>query len=203
MTSFISLLCIAVILFAWTNLDDLFVLLGFFSDPRFRARHVVIGQYLGISVLYGVSVLASLLSVVVPPAYLGILGLVPIFMGVRKLVSLWREPKTNGVQRGSEAIFAARPGKNLLTVATVTVANGGDNIGIYTPLFATRPALEVAVAGVVFAAMTAFWCLLGYWLVQHPALGGPIRRYGHRTLPFVLIGFGILILCEAGTLNSI
>ena len=56
MESFVALLGIAVVLFAWTNLDDLLVLLGFFSDPRFRPRHVVIGQYVGIVVLYGVSV---------------------------------------------------------------------------------------------------------------------------------------------------
>jgi cadmium resistance protein CadD (predicted permease) len=82
MTSFAALVGIAVIVFAWTNVDDLFVLLGFFSDPRFRARHVVIGQYAGICVLYGVSVLASLFSIVVRPAYVGLLGLIPIFMGI-------------------------------------------------------------------------------------------------------------------------
>ncbi len=66
-------------------------------------------------------------------------------------------------------------------MATATLANSGDNISIYTPLFATRSAPEIAVAGVVFAIMTAIWCLLGHWLVHHPALGAPIRRYGHRT----------------------
>jgi cadmium resistance protein CadD (predicted permease) len=63
--------------------------------------------------------------------------------------------------------------------------------------------LAVAVVGLVFTVMTALWCLLGYWLVHHPALGAPIRRHGHRTVPFILIGFGILILYEAGTLNLI
>jgi cadmium resistance protein CadD (predicted permease) len=194
---------IAVVLFAGTNVDDLFVLLGFFSDPGFRARQVVIGQYVGIMVLYGASVLASLLSLVVPPAYLGLLGLAPVFIGVSKLYSLWRGTDTDGDGRPDHGKDSARTGRNILTVATATIANGGDNISVYTPLFATRSALEIAVMGLVFAAMTALWCLAGHWLVHHPALGAPLRRYGHRAVPFILIGLGLLILYQAGTLNLI
>jgi len=203
MESFIALLGIAMVLFAWTNVDDLFVLLGFFSDPRFRPRQVVIGQYVGVMVLYGASVLASLLSLVVPPAYIGLLGLAPIFMGITKLYSLWRGADSDGDERADHAKASARSGRNILTVAMATVANSGDNISVYTPLFATRSAWEDAAMGLVFAVMTALWCLLGHWLVHHPALGAPIRRYGHRTAPFILIGLGILILYEAGTLNLI
>ena len=203
MESFIALLGIAMVLFAWTNVDDLFVLLGFFSDPRFRPRQVVIGQYVGVMVLYGASVLASLLSLVVPPAYIGLLGLAPIFMGITKLYSLWRGADSDGDERADHAKASARSGRNILTVAMATVANSGDNISVYTPLFATRSAWEDAAMGLVFAVLTALWCLLGHWLVHHPALGAPIRRYGHRTAPFILIGLGILILYEAGTLNLI
>jgi cadmium resistance protein CadD (predicted permease) len=202
MESFVALLGIAAVLFAWTNVDDLFLLLGFFSDPRVRAGHVVVGQYMGIGVLYGVSVLASLLSIVVPPAYIGLLGLAPIFIGITKLYSLWRGAGT-GDGRDDHAVASARAGRNILTVATATVANGGDNISVFAPLFATRSPVEVAAAGLVFAIMTALWCLLGHWLVHHPALGTPIRRYGYRTLPFLLITFGILILYSAGTLSLI
>ena len=201
--SFIARLAIAVVLFAWTNVDDLFVLLGFFSDPRFRPRHVVIGQYLGIILIFGASVLASLLSLVVPPAYIGLLGLAPIFIGVSRLYSLWRGAEHHGNGQAENAKASARAGRNILTVAAATVANSGDNVSVYTPLFATRAAWEVAVMGLAFAAMTALWCLLGHWLVHHPALGAPIRRYAHRTVPFILIGLGILILYEAGTLNLI
>ena len=37
--------------FAATNLDDAFVLLLFFGDRRYRARHVFIGQALGVGLL--------------------------------------------------------------------------------------------------------------------------------------------------------
>ena len=42
--------------------------------------------------------------------------------------------------------------------------------------------------------MTALWCALAHWLVNHPTLGAPIRRYGHRILPFVLIGVGVMVM---------
>jgi len=203
MESFIGLVGISALLFAWTNVDDLFVLLGFFSDPRVRARHVVIGQYVGIGVLYGVSVLASLLSIVMPPAYIGLLGLAPIVIGVTKLHSLWRGAGTDEDGRYDHAAVSARAGRNILAIAMATVANGSDNISVYTPLFATRSAVDVAASGLVFAIMTALWCLLGHWLVHHPALGIPLRHYGHRTLPFLLIGFGIFILYSAGTFSLI
>jgi cadmium resistance protein CadD (predicted permease) len=203
MESFFALLGIVAVLFAWTNLDDLLVLLGFFSDPRVRTRHVIVGQYIGIGVLYGVSALASLLSIVVPRAYIGLLGLAPVFIGITKLYSLWRGARTDEDGRDDHAAASARAGRNILTIATATVANGGDNISVYTPLFATRSPVEVAAAGLVFVIMTALWCLLGHWLVHHPGLGIPIRRYGYRTLPFLLISFGILILYAAGTFSLI
>ena len=81
----------------------------------------------------------------------------------------------------------------------MTLANGGDNISIYTPLFAAHSGYDIAVIGVVFALMTLVWLWAAHWLTHHRTLGAPIRRYGHRVVPFVLIAIGILILHEAGT----
>ena len=192
----LGVLGIAIVVFASTNVDDIFVLLGFFADPKFRAKQIVIGQYLGIATLYGISVIASFLVLVIPAAYIGFLGLAPIYFGLKRLWELWSGVETGDNPEDHEKASAGHG--NIVAVFLVTIANGGDNISVYTPLFATRPALEVAAVGLVFAILTALWCLLGHWLVHHPALGAPIRRYGHRTVPFILIGFGILILCKAG-----
>jgi cadmium resistance protein CadD (predicted permease) len=78
------------------------------------------------------------------------------------------------------------------------MANGGDNIGIYAPAFAIHSQDEIAVIALVFVAMTALWCFAAHSLVAHPTLGTPIRLYGHRVAPIVLIGLGILILYQAG-----
>jgi cadmium resistance protein CadD (predicted permease) len=74
-----------------------------------------------------------------------------------------------------------------------------DNIGIYTPSLAIRSAYEIAVIALIFVVMTAVWCVLAHAMVNHPKLGLPIRRYGHRVAPVVLIGLGVLILYQAGS----
>jgi cadmium resistance protein CadD (predicted permease) len=96
----------------------------------------------------------------------------------------------------------ARPGprkgftSQALSVAGVTLANGGDNFGIYIPLFATAPA-AIPIYIAVFAVMTAVWCALGYLVVNNPLIGSQVRRYGHVLLPIVLIALGLYILSGA------
>ncbi|KMO37740.1 hypothetical protein VQ03_18800 [Methylobacterium tarhaniae] len=185
---------LAITLFASTNLDDLFVLVGFFSDPRYRLRQVAIGQYLGLSALVLASLAGSLLSLVVAPVWFGLLGLLPIVLGTRRLLALRSD---DGDEAASEP---ASLGK-VLAVAGVTIANGGDNIGIYTPVFATSAAPRLVLVLAVFAVMVALWLGFAHWLVHHPALGAPIRRIGRVATPFVLIGIGAMVLVEAGTLS--
>ncbi len=194
----VALVGIAVGMFATTNLDDLFILLGFFSDPKFRPRQVAVGQFLGIATLYAVSVVAALLALVVSPATIGLLGLVPIVIGLRKIRALRRADAADD----DEDEPGARGGRwNTLTVAAVTVADGGDNLSVYIPIFATRSASEVAAIGVVFAVMTLAWLGAAFWLTRHRTLGAPIRRYGHRVVPFVLTALGCYILYAAGSIT--
>jgi cadmium resistance protein CadD (predicted permease) len=197
MESALSLIGLAIVVFASTNIDDAFVLVGFFADKNFRARDVAIGQYAGIGTICAVSAAGALISLVIPQPYIGLLGLVPIAIGAKKLSNLRRgkESKEEDWQRVSGA---GAPGKSL-AVAAVTIANGGDNIAVYTTLFATRDGREVSAMVIVFAVMTGLWCLGAHWLVNHRALGAPIRHYAHRVVPFALIGLGFLILMRTGT----
>jgi cadmium resistance protein CadD (predicted permease) len=192
-----ALLGLAIALFVSTNVDDVFMLVGFFSDPGFRARDIVIGQYAGIAALFGVSVAASLVSLVIPRAYIGLLGILPILIGAKKLLELYRrrEKTEQTLQSHSNPKPYGRPA----TVALVTFANGGDNIGIYAPSFAIRSPFQITVIALVFVGMTALWCFTAHSMVNHPKLGTPIRRYGHRVTPIVLIAFGVLILYQAGS----
>jgi cadmium resistance protein CadD (predicted permease) len=186
------------VLFASTNIDDIFLLVGFFADPKFRARDIVLGQYAGIMALFFLSLAASLLSLAIPHAYVGLLGVIPILIGAKKLFDLYR--KREKKEQDLESHAPAGPGKQMTAVAMVTMANGGDNIVIYTPLFALRPAFQIAVIALVFVLMIALWCFAARAMVNHPKLGAPIRRYGDRIGPIVLIGLGALILYQAGSL---
>jgi cadmium resistance protein CadD (predicted permease) len=86
----IALVGLAIVVFASTNIDDIFVLLGFFADSHLHGRNVGIGQYLGIAALVGVSIVASLVSLVLAPPLVGLLGVLPILIGVKKLFELRR-----------------------------------------------------------------------------------------------------------------
>jgi cadmium resistance protein CadD (predicted permease) len=191
-----ALLVLAITLFASTNIDDLVVLVGFFADPRFRARDVVAGQYAGIVILFAVSAAGALLSLVIPNAYLGLLGIFPILIGIRKLVALRHER----VQTDQATILRSTSSShgNIAGVALVTIANGGDNIGVYMPSFAVHSGSQIAAIAVVFVAMTALWCLLAHRMVSHPRFGAPLRRYAQIFAPLVLIGLGVLIIHNAG-----
>jgi cadmium resistance protein CadD (predicted permease) len=199
MKSLVALLGLAVVLFFSTNVDDLVVLIAFFANSRFRARDVVAGQYAGMAVLFIVSVAGALLTLAIPKAYLGLLGIFPILVGIKKLLEL-RHDRAEGDP--TKAVTTGSQG-NIASVALVTVANGGDNIGVYIPSFAVHSGSQVAMIAVVFVAMTALLCLLAHGMVNHPRLGAPLRRYGHIFAPLVLIALGILIIHDAGSISSL
>ncbi len=186
---------LAILLFASTNVDDMLVLVGFFADPKFGPREIVIGQYAGITALVGVSVVGSLLALVISRPYIGLFGIGAIGLGLKKLFDLYRDsddlPKENSGPSGRHTRTA--------TVALVTLANGADNIGIYMPVFAVRPGYEIAIIAVVFGLMTGLWCYSAYRLLRHPRYGSLIRRHGRRVAPLILIGIGLLIMYQAGS----
>jgi cadmium resistance protein CadD (predicted permease) len=185
----VSLIGLSAVVFVATNIDDLLLLVGFFADSRIRNDRVVIGQFVGMAVLVAASVFASLISLVIPAAYVGLLGLLPIAIGTKALFDDDFEPSTRET-RGDA------PGQ-IASVAAITIANGGDNLGVYVPWFATQTAEQIAIAVLVFIHLTALWLAFAHWLVHHRTIGSPIRRYGRVAMPFVLIALGIAILYEA------
>jgi cadmium resistance protein CadD (predicted permease) len=87
----------------------------------------------------------------------------------------------------------------MLSVALVTIANGGDNIGIYIPLFVALSMTETITTVMIFLMMTLVWCFVARYLTRHPLLKDTIERYGHLVTPFVLILLGIFILYESNS----
>ncbi len=202
MNPLVSDLGIGIVVFASTNIDDMFLLAAFFADPQLRHRSIVIGQYLGIGALVLVSALSALLALAFPAGWVALLGVVPLLMGLWKLLAL-RTDAVSGESGSKEDRVQdnkhhdeRRLSSQVLAVASVTVANGGDNVGVYVPLFAT--ALEaIPIYALTFAVMTGVWCALGCLLVNNKVLVGAIRRYGNVILPVVLITLGLYILAGA------
>jgi cadmium resistance protein CadD (predicted permease) len=82
-----------------------------------------------------------------------------------------------------------------LSIAAVTFSNSGDNIGIFTPLFASYYAIgQIVILVVILIIMTAVWCSVGYYFANHSLLVHSVCHSGHSILPLVLIGLGIYIM---------
>ncbi len=207
MNELLTSIATGVTAFAATNVDDIVVLTLFFTQVNytFRLSQIVLGQYLGFSVLVLISLPGFFGGFLVPKPWIGLLGLLPILIGLSQLMpGNHLNAEIQGVAQLENA-----PGKAIYRwlnpqtyhVAAVTVANGADNVGIYTPLFASSDGNELVVLLGVFLILVGVWCLIGYRLARFPGIARLISHYGHRLFPFVLIGLGIFILLESGTLN--
>ena len=86
-------------------------------------------------------------------------------------------------------------------VSAVTIANGGNNIGIYAPLFANSNLPSLAVILCVCYCTIGFWCCLSYYLVRNPLMTPVLTRYGRKLFPFVLIYLGYSILIKSESYN--
>ncbi len=187
---------IAILVFISTNVDDIFLLAAFFADKKLTARTVVLGQLLGIGTLVAVSTLVAWLSMALPEGWISLLGFVPLYLGLKQIKSLWTDADDSADDaeiQGQEHQMEQGLRSQLLAVAGVTIANGGDNLGVYIPLFANSLA-AIPLFVVVFGLMTLLWCFLGHVLVNNKVFGHWIRRYGHKILHVVLIVLGFDIL---------
>lgn len=179
-------LLLAASTFAVTNIDDLVILSMYFADARYTKKTIVIGQFCGILFLTAVSLTGLFAQFVIPEQWIGLLGVFPIFLGVRELL---RRRKR---QDDDEDVPTAR--NSFYEIAVVTVANGGDNIAVYTPLFARTDISLIPFYVFSFLVLTGIWCFLGNFLVTHPWLRTGTQRYGKLIFPWFLILLGLIIL---------
>lgn len=203
MNELLKTIATGTVTFAATNIDDIFILMLFFSRSAalYPRRAIIAGQYLGFTALVLISLIGFLAGFVVPRPYLGILGLVPILLGIRAWLN--RRKEVEEEEREKEQVEAAGKKSNqglfssTLAVASVTFANGGDNIGIYTPLFAGSSLFNLVVIIAVFYILIAVWCFAGYVVSKQPHVGHVLTNYAHSIVPFVLIALGIFIMYES------
>jgi len=186
----ISLTLLSIVLFASTHIDDLLLLLSFFSDHSVPGSAIVAGQYIGVTVLLLVGLVSSEISVILPPMGMRLLGIIPIAIGLSKASTWFRVPGANPTDMPGGNTH----GRHMWGVATLTMSSGGDNLGVYLPFFATHPPRARMVIVLVFLFMTAAWCFVARWLAHHRLLQPAIQRWGSRALPIVLIALGFRIL---------
>lgn len=190
--------------FAATNLDDIVILSVFCSQVNsiFRHRHIIAGQYIGFGALVMASLPSFFGSLLIPQPWIGLLGIVPIAMGISRWV---KEDTDDGIEAEEQSMnswFTSFISPQTYSVAAVTIANGSDNIAIYAPLFASCTWSSLLVILTVFFTLVGVWCYTAYRLARTSAIADALTRRGNQLIPFVLIGLGVMILVNSHTLEN-
>ncbi|MCG7240259.1 MULTISPECIES: cadmium resistance transporter [Corynebacterium] len=187
----------AIGLFAATNIDDIIVLSLFFArgaGQRGTTARILAGQYLGFA---GILVAAILVTTgagaFLPPAAIPYFGLIPLGLG---LWAAWEAWRGDGDDDDEAKVAGKKVGVG--AVAGVTFANGGDNIGVYTPVFLSVEPLAVVAYCVIFLALVAVLVALARFVATRPPIAEVLERFEHILFPIVLIGLGIVILVSGG-----
>lgn len=178
---------LAVVAFIGTNLDDLLVNTVLFADAPLAAqkRAVAAGKFLGFGTLVMVSIFGAYGLRLLPEGFLRFLGIIPIILGIRMLLTQKGEAKD---------AYGKKVGSFALNAMLITIADGGDNIGVYIPLFAGLSSQQMFLTLPVFVAMLSLWCLLAAKLASHPVIRAFLLKYRRITVPAVYFALGIYIL---------
>ena len=185
----------SIILYSGTAVDLLIILMLFFAKRKSRKDiiNIYLGQFLGSISLILLSLLfAFVLNYIPSKEILGLLGLIPIFLGLKVLLL--------GDSDG-EAI--AKDGlrkdiKNLIfLVAMITFAScGADNIGVFVPYFTTLNLTNLIVTLLTFLVMIYLLVFSAQKLAQVPSVGEILEKYSRWFIASVYLGLGIYILIE-------
>jgi cadmium resistance protein CadD (predicted permease) len=176
----------SLLAFVSTNIDDIFILMLFYGRRNQKSINIVLGQYLGIGTLVLISFVGAAIGSLMDQMYIGLLGLFPIYLALK-----------NVLQQEESDDEVPMAGMGIISISGVTIANGGDNIGVYVPLLTTMTVIGKVCMVVVFAIMTYAWCMAARYLARHPVVARYLDRFGNVITPLVLFALGVFILWES------
>ncbi len=205
---------VAAAAFVGTNIDNCIVTMAMVAGaPLERAHRIAAGQVFGFALLVAVAAAAAALLFEFSAAVVGLLGLVPLAIGLRGLVGLRRkrpaeetdEAAAKGRRRGRRRPDGGPEqravGRSFTAAVLVTISAGGDNLAAYIPLFRVGGASNLGALAAVFVVGE----VLVTWLVltggRHPRTRGVMLRIGHVAVPLLLCCIGVLVMVEAGTFS--
>jgi cadmium resistance protein CadD (predicted permease) len=188
----------AVGLFIATNIDDIIILSLFFGRGQGQpgtTRRILLGQYLGFLGVLGAAVLAALgAQALLPDQVLPYFGLIPLGLGLWATWQAWR----NRDDDDDDAAQLEGKRVSVWTVAAVTFANGGDNIGVYVPVFVSVSWSTILAYCIVFLLLVAVLVFVARWITSRKPIAEALERWEHILFPAVLIGLGVVILISGG-----
>lgn len=185
----------SIILYSGTAVDLLIILMLFFAKRKSRKDiiNIYLGQFLGSVSLILLSLLfAFVLNYIPSKEILGLLGLIPIFLGLKVLLL----GDSDGEAIAKDGL--RKDDKNLIfLVAMITFAScGADNIGVFVPYFITLNLANLIVALLTFLVMIYFLVFSAQKLAQVPSVGETLEKYSRWFIAVVYLGLGMYILIE-------
>ncbi|MCI3999330.1 CadD family cadmium resistance transporter [Klebsiella pneumoniae] len=192
----------SIILYSGTAVDLLIILMLFFAKRKSRKDiiNIYLGQFLGSVSLILLSLLfAFVLDYIPSKEILGLLGLIPIFLGIKVLLL----GDSDGEAIAKEGL--RKDNKNLIfLVAMITFAScGADNIGVFVPYFTTLNLANLIVALLTFLVMIYLLVFSAQKLAQVPSVGETLEKYSRWFVAVVYLGLGVYILIENNSVDML
>ena len=192
----------SIILYSGTAVDLLIILMLFFAKRKSRKDiiNIYLGQFLGSVSLILLSLLfAFVLNYIPSKEILGLLGLIPIFLGLKVLLL----GDSDGEAIAKEGL--RKDNKNLIfLVAMITFAScGADNIGVFVPYFITLNLANLIVALLTFLVMIYLLVFSAQKLAQVPSVGETLEKYSRWFIAVVYLGLGMYILIENNSFDML
>ena len=186
-----------------TSIDYLIILIILFAQLSQNKQkwHIYAGQYLGTGLLVGASLVAAYVVNFVPEEWMvGLLGLIPIYLGIR--FAIVGEDAEEEEEEIIERLEQSKANQLFWTVTLLTIASGGDNLGIYIPYFASLDWSQTLVALLVFVIGIIIFCEISRVLSSIPLIFKKNKKYERIIVPLVFILLGLYIMYENGTIET-
>ena len=192
----------SIILYSGTAVDLLIILMLFFAKRKSRKDiiNIYLGQFLGsVSLIFLSLLFAFVLNYIPSKEILGLLGLIPIFLGLKVLLL----GDSDGEAIAKDGL--RKDNKNLIfLVAMITFAScGADNIGVFVPYFTTLNLANLIVTLLTFLVMIYLLVFSAQKLAQVPSVGETLEKYSRWFIAVVYLGFGMYILIENNSFDML
>lgn len=192
----------SIILYSGTAVDLLIILMLFFAKRKSRKDiiNIYLGQFLGsVSLIFLSLLFAFVLNYIPSKEILGLLGLIPIFLGLKVLLL----GDSDGEAIAKDGL--RKDNKNLIfLVAMITFAScDADNIGVFVPYFTTLNLANLIVTLLTFLVMIYLLVFSAQKLAQVPSVGETLEKYSRWFIAVVYLGLGMYILIENNSFDML
>jgi cadmium resistance transport/sequestration family protein len=190
----------SVVVFVATSVDELVVLTTIFAyaERRKAVGQVYAGQLIGQAVILTISVLAAFGIESISQKGIGLLGVLPIVLGIRILFGGNEDDQAQetAIRLGSGAGFT-------LTVALIAIGGGGEELAVFVPFLGSLAMPELVVALLTLLLLVPVWCRISQRIASIKRIQELIARYQRIFVPVVFITLGVFVIIDSGILDGI